>query len=297
MFPQITWIRCWAHILNLVGDTWHHEFKLAKQRFLLLNALFEKQINARRKILWVNFQRQNAESKSKMHLIANFTRWTSWIKASIYHKERLHLYRSFFEAKQDQVHENSNTREILTTLGTKYWELNLELAFVSFYGKSISDFMELFELKQKPLAHQVYNSITNSRTVIEAGRTQVQFPEEIGAILSEANLVNRSLTDCLITYQIAFKIASKKLNNVDIQKPALDFFKRARIFDIRQKASLSRNNVDYLNIPGFSSDIEFLNEWVIYLNAVYPLENSEIDNFCEGKKNELPLMWKVSRSL
>ena len=33
------------------------------------------------------------------------------------------------------------------------------------------------------------------------------------------------------------------------------------------------------------------------MNAVYPLEIFEIDKFWEGKKNELPLMWKVSRSL
>ena len=238
----------------------------------MLNALSKKQINAGRKIRWVHFQRQNVESKSKIPFIANFTRWTSWTKASLYHKERLHLYKSFFEAEHDQGHENSNTREIVTILGTKYWELELELAFVAFYGKSLSDFIELFELKQKPIAHQVYNIITNFQAVFEAGRTQVQFPEEIEAILSEVNLANRSLADCLITYQSAFKIASEKLNkHVDIQKPALNFFKSARIFDIRQKASLSRNIVDYLNLPGFSSDIEFLNEWVIYMNAVYPL--------------------------
>ena len=69
----------------------------------------------------------------------------------------------------------SNTRETLTNLGTKYWELKLELAFVSFYGKSISDFIELFELKQKLFAHQVYNIITNFQAVLETGRTQVQF--------------------------------------------------------------------------------------------------------------------------
>ena len=233
-----------------------------------------------------------------MPVIANVTRWTSWIKASIYHKERLHLYKSFFEAEHDQVHENSNTREILTIFGTKYWELKLEFAFVSSHGKSISDFIELFELKQKPIAHQVYNIITNFQAVLEAGRTQVQFPEEIEAILSKTILANRSLADCLITYQSASKIASEKLNkHVDIQKPALNFFKSARIFDIRQKASLSRNVVDYLNISGFSSDIEFLNEWVIYMNAVYSLENFEIDKFWKMKNNELPLMWKASRSL
>ena len=33
------------------------------------------------------------------------------------------------------------------------------------------------------------------------------------------------------------------------------------------------------------------------MNAVYPLENFEIDKFWEGKKNELPLMLKASRSL
>ena len=33
------------------------------------------------------------------------------------------------------------------------------------------------------------------------------------------------------------------------------------------------------------------------MNAVYPLENFEIDKFWEGKKSELPLMWKASRSL
>ena len=33
------------------------------------------------------------------------------------------------------------------------------------------------------------------------------------------------------------------------------------------------------------------------MNAVYPLENFEIEKFWEGKKNELPLMWKASRSL
>ena len=69
----------------------------------------------------------------------------------------------------------------------------------------------------------------------------------------------------------AFKIASEKLNkHVDIQKPALNF-KSARIFDIRQKASLSRNIVDYLNIPGFSSDIEFLNEMGYLYECSIPL--------------------------
>ena len=145
---------------------------------------------------------------------------------------------------------------------------------------------------------QVYNIIKNFQAVLEAKKTLVQFPEEIEAILSEANLSNRSLGDCPSTYQSAFKIATEKLNkHVEIQKPALNFFKSARVFDIRQKASLSRNIVDYLNTPRFSSNIGFRNEWVIYLNAVSPLENFEIDKFWEGKKNELPLMWKASRRL
>ena len=72
---------------------------------------------------------------------------------------------------------------------------------------------------------------------------------------------------------------------------------KAQEFLTFTRRRLSRNIVDYVNIPGFSSDIEFLNEWVIYMNAVYPLENFEIDKFWEGKKNELPLMWKASRSL
>ena len=33
------------------------------------------------------------------------------------------------------------------------------------------------------------------------------------------------------------------------------------------------------------------------MNAVYPLENFEIDKFWEEKKNELPLLCKASRSL
>ena len=33
------------------------------------------------------------------------------------------------------------------------------------------------------------------------------------------------------------------------------------------------------------------------MNAVYPLGNFEIDKFWDGKKNELPLMWKALRSL
>ena len=202
-----------------------------------------------------------------MPVIANFTRWTSWIKASI------------------------TTKEGCICINPTWKQNMIKVMRIPIPEKSLSDFIEIFELKQKPIAHQVYNIITNFQAVLEAGRTQVQFPDEIEAILSEANLANRSLADCLITYQSAFKIASSKLNkHVDIQKPALNFFKSARIFDIRQKASLSRNIVDYLNIPGFSSDIEFLNEWVVYMNAVYPLENFEIDKFWEGKKNELPLM-------
>ena len=115
---------------------------------------------------------------------------------------------------------------------------------------------------------------------MHSSKNKSMLGEKFAGLLSEANLANRSLADCLITYQSAFKIVSEKLNkHVDNQKPALNFFKSARIFDIRQKASLSRNIVGYLNIPGFSSDIEFLNEWVIYMNAVYPLKNFEIDKF------------------
>ena len=79
--------------------------------------------------------------------------------------------------------------------------------------------------------------------------------------------------------------------------PAILLFSIFYSFPTSVKIFLSSRIVDYLNVPGFSSDIEFLNEWVIYMNAVYPLENFEIDKFWEGKKNELPLMWKASRSL
>ena len=175
---------CHSVDLNLVGETWHHDFKLAKQWLLLLNALFKKQINAERKIRWVHFQRQNAESKSKMPVIANFTRWTSWIKASI------------------------TTKEGCICINPTWKQNMIKVMRIPIPEKSLSDFIELFELKQKPIAHQVYNIITNFQAVLEAGRTQVQFPDEIEAILSEANLANRSLADCLITYQSAFKIAS-----------------------------------------------------------------------------------------
>ena len=79
--------------------------------------------------------------------------------------------------------------------------------------------------------------------------------------------------------------------------PAILLFIISYSFPTSVKIFLSFRIVDYLNIPGFSSDIEFLNEWVIHMNAVYPLENFEIDKFWEGKENELPLMWKASRSM
>ena len=46
------------NILVRVGETWHHEFKLAKQCFLLLNALFKKQNKAGPKFAGFTFRGQ-----------------------------------------------------------------------------------------------------------------------------------------------------------------------------------------------------------------------------------------------
>ena len=88
MYPQLVWVGCWAHIVDLCGDCWQHHFKLSNKFCSLMKFFFKKKSSAGRKKRWISHLKNNGV-RPCLPPTANFTRWTSWLKVTQYHAKML----------------------------------------------------------------------------------------------------------------------------------------------------------------------------------------------------------------
>ena len=44
LYPKMIWVGCWAHIIDLIGDTWQKHFTLSTRVLGLLRQIFRKKV-------------------------------------------------------------------------------------------------------------------------------------------------------------------------------------------------------------------------------------------------------------
>ena len=159
--------------------------------------------------------------------------------------------------------DSVNLNEICKLLSDwkSYVEIELELAFISEYGKQMIGLIGLLENKRKPTAHQIYNAIQEFQNSLECGKSSVSYSARLESIIDKNQLSDTSLALLLIKFQDGFKIAYEKLvKHITIQRRALDFFKATRVFDPRQKSALPRSLLEYSIIPGLKNPSAYIIE-------------------------------------
>ena len=189
-------------------------------------------------------------------------------------------------------------QEILKIMTNSY-ELKLELAFINYYGQNILNIIEAFETNTKPIGHQVFNFLSNFKSLLEFGKSQVTFPREIEDIIEDANLRNVEPANCITKYVDAFQAASVKFNkHWDNQENVISVFKCIRVFDPRQKAGLSQNILDYNCIVGFDKvSNELLLEWSSFWTSTFEIGTDfDINDFWNSNEQRFPLMAKIAKN-
>ena len=295
MYPNMIWIGCWAHIIVLVGETWQNHFVLSKKILSNMRLFFKKKVAAGRKRRWYSHQLENGSGSPSHPPKTSFARWTSWMRATTHHGKKIDLYRDFIE-KEVSLSESSFNMELKSQLeGDLFIQLNSELSFISEYGCQMIRLIDFLESKNTPIAHEIYDCLMDFAGALQSGRSALSFSPNIEHLLAEYKLPNKKLADILILFQDGFSRASQKLMKHDIQQKNLDFFKAARIFDARKRASLTRNIFCYSKIPGMDNPSdELLSKWSSYQNGDFQFDSFDICKFWNLKKDTMPTLSNIA---
>ena len=287
MYPQLVWVGCWAHIVDLCGDCWQSHFKLSNKFCSLMKQFFKKKSSAGRKKRWISHLKNNGVVRPCLPPTANFTRWTSWLKITQYHAKYIEFYPAFIAAELD-IADAAYLSELQEKLSSSFEILRLHLTFLSEHGEKLISMIEFFEIQYKPVGHCVYNAIIDFNAILEGGTASVHFMPKTDALLNSVDTA--VVASSIELFMEAFRLARDKLRkHIDSQTSSLEMFKSIRVFDPRQLSTLSRDITSFSNLHGFSlSKNGILGEWAIYRNAVYVFDESfDIAGFWK-KKTKLP---------
>ena len=128
----------------------------------------------------------------------------------MYHAEVIDLYNSFL-ANESSITESETLEELKYIFNDfeEFIKLKVQLVFISEHGKQMMDTVEFFEVKNKPIAHQVYNTIFRFRQELDNGKTSVAFRPKTDALLN--TLSNAGIAQLMRLSSPAFKRLRKNL--------------------------------------------------------------------------------------
>ena len=176
--------------------------------------------------------------------------------------------------------------------------MKLELAFINYYGQKILNIIEAFGTITKPKGFQDFNFLSDFKSLLKFGKSQVTFPREIEDIIEEANLRNVELSNCITKYLDAVQAASVKFKkHWDNQENFISFFKCIRVIDPKQKAGLSQNILDYNWIVGYEkvSHGLFL-DWSSFWTSIFEIETDFDNDFWNANEQRFPSMAKIGKN-
>ena len=114
--PNISLMRCWTHLLDLVSDTWQDSNLTSKLHIVI--AKFQQLMNksSSRKARYIQFLKDEKCPNPKSMPTMVLTRWNSWYKVVEYLSEFIFYIKLFLKTEQDQQDKSELVDSLLLIL-------------------------------------------------------------------------------------------------------------------------------------------------------------------------------------
>ena len=154
-------VTCWAHILNLVGETFRANFEIVDRFVAKMKKVFKN--SARRKVFYVNFLKEKGVKKPHTPPQPVITRWNSWFEAVVQHNE----YFKYYEEMMNEMAANENSVppavEAVLEIMAETRHLELLLRFITVKSQRIRKLIKMAE-SQDIQVHLIYNTMSDLLT-------------------------------------------------------------------------------------------------------------------------------------
>ena len=91
----------WAHIIDLVGETWREHFTFAQKFMSITSIYFKRKVGTGRKRRFHLFQRQHGMASATFLPAVSTTRRSSWLRGCSYYKEKLNILPAFLLSEKN----------------------------------------------------------------------------------------------------------------------------------------------------------------------------------------------------
>jgi len=269
VFPNCVDITCFAHIMNLVCETFRQPFKDVHKFCMKFENIFAQP--GQRKARYLKHLREKGAAVGLQTLPPDLvaTRWNSWYEAVAYHNNHIDYYSEFIKDAMKLTGQSSSSA--LKWLSEHFdvtanvQSLKVKVAFLTNKSVPFLDLLASFE-SRVPCVLDAYEKLEDLRILLE---TNCQLPDEACAqfFASATDMDTVTKTVIMQEFQAAFRLSAEKVEKyIDGGQPGIKFVKACRILKPQNTVLLSRNKEDYHAIPGMS-DIEVA-EFVKYVDVI-----------------------------
>lgn len=241
--PKIKFIRCWAHLIDLVSDVWQDSTLNSKVHFL--TAKFQELMNksSLRKSRYLEFlAKKNALHVKGMPSIV-LSRWNTWFYAMEYLKDFVMYIREFIKDEK----RNQESSAIVDTLSNllendaNFFEIQLMAHFYYEHARQFHDLIEEFE-HSLGVVHTAFNRIKNLWNSLRFNAFYMDFGESIHNFITQNNMDEQYWIG---EFKLLYRNAWKRLDSIMKEHEGLEFLKAVRVFDPSQLPHVSKSAEDY----------------------------------------------------
>lgn len=257
LFPSSTHIRCFAHIMALVGETWRESLVDVDKVVANVKSVFAR--SSLRRTRFIEHLKREGIENPKRFPAPVITRWLTWFKAVKYISEYYDLLESFVNSETDDTAALTKLQESLRNI-----ELKEKFEFISANCNLLCKTLVEFE-SQSLHSTEVYEKISAIYFWIQS-----QYDHN-------TNIENNDLGTLL------FKKAGEKLKKyfIDGEQTGMNLFSTAQIFHPLKFKKMEQNLEKYTNVLAIHlSNQEIIaldKEWETYSQACKFTE--DCDNF------------------
>ena len=241
--PRVRLMRCWAHQLDLVSDTWQ-DSPLNNNVHVVI-AKFQHLMNksSTRKARYLQHLKDQRVSNPRFMPSVVLSRWNTWFSAVEYLDEFLDCIHGYIRTeKRDQ--EDSELVNALYTLLQNPSDLAEVRLMARFNAERAIVFYNIIKDFETSLGitHVAYNKIYGLWNHLRFNMYNRDFGEELTEIMTNGNL---EVDWWNLELENLYKKAWNKLDRLMKEHEALDFLKSVRVFDPTQLPYLSKDVQSY----------------------------------------------------
>jgi len=270
--PKMRLIRCWAHLLDLISDTWQDApiFSKVHQVTAKFQSLMNK--SSPRKARYIQFLMDKKASSIKCMPTIVLSRWNTWFRAVEYLYYYIDYIKDFIKKEQETQDHSEIVSSLMELFSDQesYYEVKLLVAFAFENAKQFLDIIEVFETS-KGITHKAYNLINNLYQNLRFNIHSQDFGDAVNDIIDKLSM-NRDYW--IKEFRNLYRIAWLRTDGLMKGYEGLDFLKAVRVFDPSQLCHLSKKIDDYKNVFDLSNP-NLHKQFETYLNSDVMFEEGE----------------------